>query len=105
MKAVVYDRYGGPKVLQLVDDLPKPCIRANQIFRCGILVRLYQGWVYRRSPPLCLHFDCVGVLDKDDMADRLNPGEHFVRVGGKKVAKETRENLDQLMTWAVDSRY
>ncbi len=63
------------------------------------------GADYKRSSPLCLHFDCVSVLDKYGMADRLNPGGHFVSVGGMKVAKETRENLDQLMAWAADGCY
>lgn len=39
------------------------------------------------------------------MADRLNPGGNFVSVGDMKVGKETRENLDQLVTWAANRRY
>lgn len=52
-----------------------------------------------------LIFDCVGVLNKKMIAAKLNPGGHFISVGGMKVAKDTKENLDQLMAWVQDGHY
>ncbi|MEY8371038.1 NAD(P)-dependent alcohol dehydrogenase [Aerococcaceae bacterium 50-4] len=52
-----------------------------------------------------LIFDCVGVLDKKDVENKLNPGGHFASVGGMKVAKETKEHLEVLMSWVKDCHY
>lgn len=52
-----------------------------------------------------LIFDCVGVLDKEMIEAQLNAGGHFTSVGGMKLAKETKENLEQLMAWVRDGHY
>lgn len=52
-----------------------------------------------------LIFDCVGVLDKEMIEAKLNAGGHFTSVGGMKLAKETKENLEQLMAWVRDGHY
>jgi NADPH:quinone reductase-like Zn-dependent oxidoreductase len=96
MAAVEIARLHGARVSAVCGPAGK-----NLIARLGVEdIRLYtEGDISRPGDAFDIVFDAVGEADERVCKKLLRPGGKFVTVGGLAVAKETREQLEQLRDW------
>lgn len=73
----------------------------EMIVRLGVEdIRLYtEGDIARPGDAFDIVFDAIGLADERVCNTWLRPGGKFVTVGGLAVAKETRQQLEQLRDW------
>jgi NADPH:quinone reductase-like Zn-dependent oxidoreductase len=83
MRAIIQKTFGGPEVLQLVDDAPKPApgptqvlvrVRATSVNPVELFVRS-GAFPLLGKPPFVLGWDVCGVVEQVD------PGVHRFKVG------------------------